>query len=359
MRTPLRRWRERRSQRSHLHNLAAAWGLLLLVALALLAGCAMPGPTASSMRLPTRAPRTLTPTPTVTPTPFAITARAYYREGQARRAAGDIEGALQSFTWAIQRDPDFAPAYVARGAAYLTQGRLDLALADADAALEADPTAAAAHALRGEVLRQLGITELSQAAFEQAAELDANLQAETFRSRWLAAREDGQAIRMLTLSAEYADIHPDDPLRYYYRGWAYIELGHGLVAARILIKGIEATPDPSALLWFALGQAYATGGAWQEAVTALEVTRALVQTGDASLFLHTDQPIVALFSALGRAYLGAGRCADAETMLTYAVDVGALASEHADDLRRAHICQTPTPTLTPSPTLTPGVPGMQ
>jgi len=358
MRTSLRRWREWRSKCLQSHDPAVAWGLLLLVALALFAGCATPGPTTSPLCLPTRAPRAPTPTPTVTPTPFAITARAYYREGHARRAAGDVEGALQSFTWAIQRDPHFAPAYVARGAVYLAQGKLDLALADADAALEADPTDATAHALRGEVLRQLGVTGPSQAAFEQAAALDANLRTETFRSRWLVAREDGQTVRMLTLSAEYADIHPDDPLRYYYRGWAYIELGHGLVAARILIEGIEATPDPSALLWFALGQAYATGGAWPEAVTALEVARALVQAGDASLLLHTDQPIIVLFVALGRAYLGAGRCADAETMLTYAVDIGAPASEHVDDLRRARICQTPTPTLTPSPTLTPGVPGM-
>ena len=158
----------------------------------------------------------------------------------------------------------------------------------------------------------------------------------------------------MTLSSEYADAHPDDPLRYYYRGWAFVELGRGHAASKILVEGIESTPDPPALLWFALGQAYAADNAWQDAVTALEAARALVQTGDTSLILHSDQPIVALFGALGRAYLGAGRCVDAETMLTYAIDIGGPASEYDAVLEEVHVCQTPTPEPTPYLTATPG-----
>lgn len=329
--------------------------LLLFVALAVLAGCADSSPTASPLRLPTRVPRTPPPIPTPTPTPFSIAARTYYEEGMARQETGDLEGALQSFTWAIQQSPDFAPAYVARGTIYLAQGEYRLALADADVALEIDPANAPAYALRGETLRLLENIQPALEAFERALELDSDLKTETFHSRWLAAREDNYyAVRLLTLSSEYADIYPDDPLRYYYRGWAFIELGHGSIAAKILIKGIEATPDPPALLWFALGQAYAASNAYREAVTALEVARALVQTGDTSLVIHSDQPIVALFSALGRAYLGAGRCVDAETMLEYAIDIGAPMSEHIAELREARLCQTPTPETTPTPTPTPG-----
>ena len=72
-----------------------------------------------------------------------------------RQEAGNTEGALQSFTWAIQRAPNFASAYVARGTVYLAQGRLRLALADADTALAINPSIAAAHALRGETLDTL------------------------------------------------------------------------------------------------------------------------------------------------------------------------------------------------------------
>jgi uncharacterized protein HemY len=78
-----------------------------------------------------------------------------------------------------------------------------------------------------------------------------------------------------------------------------------------------------------------------------------VQTGDTSLTIHSDHPIADLFGALGQTYLGAGRCVDAETMLEYAVDVGAPASEYAAALEEARLCQTPTPTITPYPTITP------
>ncbi len=315
----------------------------------LLATCASPSATPTPQRLPTRVP-----TPTPTPTPFSIAALAYYEEGLAHQEAGNLEGALQSFTWTIQRAPNFAPAYVARGTVHLAQGKLHLALADADAALEADPTNAAAHALRGETLRLLGRVRRALEAFDQALALGPDLKPETFRSRWLAARTTHNADRLLTLGREYATAHPDDPLRHYYRGWGLIELGKPRVAVNILVKGIEATPDPPALLWFALGRAYAADRSWQEAVTSFEATRVLVQAGDASLAVHSDRPIADLFGALGQAYLGAGRCVDAETMLEYAIAVGAPASEHAAALEEARLCQTPTPTATPYLTVTPG-----
>lgn len=327
---------------------------LLLLVWVLLAGCTPTDSATSPLRLPTRIPRTPTPIPTLTATPFSIAAQTYYEDGLARQEAGDAEGAIQSFTWAIRRAPDFAPAYVARGAIHLAQGEPRLALSDADAALAADPTSGHAHALRGETLRLLGRAQPALEAFDQAVNLDPSLKSETFRSHWLVARATHNAVRLLALSKEYAAAHPDDPLRYYYRGWAFIELDSGSVASKVLVEGIEATPDPPALLWFALGQAYAAEHSWQDAVTAFEATRILVQTGDTSLIVHSDQPIVDLFVALGSAYLGAGRCVDAETMLQYAVDIGAPVSEYGPILEGARLCQTPTPTATPYLTATPG-----
>jgi len=328
-------------------SLTGASYLIRLFLLPLLLATCASLPT-TPQRLPTRAP-----TPTLTPTPFSIAARTYYEEGLARQEAGDAEGALQSFTWAIQRAPDFAPAYVARATVYLAQGEPRLALADVDAALETNPTNATAHALRGETLRLLDRARRALEAFDQAMHLDPDLKPETFRSRWLAARMTHNADRLLTLSREYAAAYPDDPLRHYYRGWGLIELGKPRLAINILVKGIETTPDPPALLWFALGQAYMADHSWQEAVTSFEATRALVQAGDTGLAVHSDRPITDLFGALGRAYLAAGRCVDAGAMLEYAIDAGAMASEYASALEEAHLCQTPTPTTTPYPTTTP------
>ena len=317
--------------------------LLLL----LLAACA--SPTTAPERLPTRAA-------TPAPTPLSISAQTYYEEGLTCQEAGDAEGALQSFTWAIQLSPDFAPAYAARSALYLAQGEIRLALADADSALEADPVNASAHALRGEVLRLRGRPRSALEAFDMALTLDPALGPDIFRSRWLAARAVHEGRRLLLLSGEYADSHPQGPLRYYYSGWALIELDNPGAAINTLIRRIESTPEPPAALWFALGQAYAANRSWPEAVTSFEAVRVLVQTGDTSLSVHSDQPVAALFGALGRAYLGAGRCVDAEAMLEYALDVGAPAAEYAAVLEEARVCQTPTPTITPYPTTTPYAP---
>lgn len=328
----------------------AGFAFSLGASLLLLTGCA--DPFANSQRLPTRA---ITPAPTLTPTltPFSIAFRSYYEEGLVRQRAGDAEGALRSFTWAIQQKPDFAPAYVARGSVYVSQGKYTLALADADAALEADPTSASAYTLRGEVLRLAGRGRQALEAFDQALALQPSLKPETFRSRWLAARAARDGVRLVLLGREYAAAHRDDPLRYYYEGWALIEKDVPTIATRVLVEAIAGSPAPPAVLWFTLGHAYAATGSWHEAVTTFEAARALVEVGDTSLSAHSDQPVTDLFLALGRAYLGAGRCVDAETMVDYAIAVGVPGSEQRETLEEARACQTPTPTATPYPTTTP------
>ncbi len=312
-------------------------------------------PPSASARLPTRAP-TRTPTPTPIPTPVPVAAASYYAEGLAHQREGEAEAALRSLTWAIQLDPDFAPFYVARGGVYLSRGSLPAALTDAEAAFALDATDATAHALRGEVLRRLGRPRRALEALDRAVALDPSLASETFRSRWLAAQATRDDARLPPLSREYATLHPKDPLRFYYRGWGLTALGLHRITIDMLVRGIRTTPDPPALLWFTLGHAYAADTAWEKALTSFEAARMLVQAGDTSLSLHSDQPIIELFDALGRAYLGAGRCADAQAMLEYVLAIGGSPSVYEPLLEEARTCYTvtPTPTATPYLTVTPG-----
>ncbi len=323
---------------------------ILAVLLLALAGCSTPTPAPASvspLRLPTRIPPTLTPTP---PPPDV---QGYYEEGLTYQRAGDTDAALQAFSRLIELAPDFAPAYVARGGIYLVHREYALALADANAALEADPTLATAHALRGETLRLMGRPAQALIAFDEAVAHDPNLKATTFHSRWLAACAAHAVPRLRALGREYTFEHPDDPMGSYYRGWSLVEEGNSRAAISALLRGIEAVPQPPALLWFVLGQAYAAERAWQEAIVSFETAYRLVQSGDASLTLHTDRPAADLCGALGRAYLGAGRCPEAEAMLKYAIEFGASAAEYDDAIREARLCQTPTPTPTQYPTTTP------
>jgi tetratricopeptide (TPR) repeat protein len=323
--------------------------LSLLLAMIVLAGCCVdptvPSSPLSPLRLPTRIPTTVTPAP--------VGAQVYYEAGLACRQRGDVTCAMQYFDWAIEVDPEFAPAYVARGSVYLAQERLILALDDADRAIAADPDAASAYALRGEVLRLLGFYTQASQAFEQAVGLDPTLEEDLFSSRWLAACASDDSGRLLVLSRDYFENHPGDPLRYYYRGWAFISSGHSELAIHLLIEGIEGSSDPPALLWFALGYAYMDNNSWQEAVISLETAGELIRAGDTSLEIHSERPLVDFFGAMGRAYLGVGRCADAEMMIEHAIALGAPASEYAALLRESRLCMTPTPTPTPYPTTTP------
>lgn len=321
--------------------------LSLLVCCHLLTACASATPTPTPQRLPTRAPGA-----TPTATPFAVAALDYYRRGVERQRAGDAEGALQYFSWAIQRDPGLMEAYVSRGSVYLAQDDLSEALSDVDIALELEPSARS-YVLRGEALRMMGQYRQALEAFDEALARDPSLRGDTLHSRWSAARGAGDVDLMSALSAEYAGDHSDDALRHYYRAWAALESGMREDAIAVLVGGIGSSTDPPALLWYLLGQAYYEIEAWPEAVASLETARALVEAGDTSMELHADRPVAVLFVALGQAYMGSGRCVDAESMLTYAITVGAPASQNLTLLREAQACQTPTPNTAPHPTRTP------
>ncbi|MBF2053192.1 MAG: tetratricopeptide repeat protein [Candidatus Sericytochromatia bacterium] len=69
--------------------------------------------------------------------PRHVASQAYRGHVQARM--GQAESALDTLSTVIQRDNAFAPAYLFRGLVYLAQNQLDQALADFDRALELRP----------------------------------------------------------------------------------------------------------------------------------------------------------------------------------------------------------------------------
>jgi len=319
---------------------------IVLLSCLILVGCGSPTP--MPQRLPTRAPTQVAMSVAEEATPFAIPVEAYYEQGVGRQRAADQQGALQHLTWAIRRDPKLAKAFVARGAVHLARDEGEKALHDANVALGME-VSADAFLLRAEALRQMGRPQEALEAFDKALEQNADLRDETFNSRWLTARAAGGQARLAALGQEYAAGHPDDPLRHYYESWALIEAGATMDAVRLLVDGIRNAADPPALLWYALGHAYAGEEAWQQAVTAFEAARGLVQMGDETLGLHAERPVAALFISLGEAYLRAGRCTDAQTMLAYAGSIGAPASTYMPVLQEAQLCPTPTPRATAAP----------
>ncbi len=102
-------------------------------------------------------------------------ADALVREGVARMEAQQMGAALDAFTRAIERRPDFAEAWNKRATAYFLIGDYDQALKDCDAALERNPNHFGALAGCGSIYAQRD--ELGRALdfLERAYDLNPNL----------------------------------------------------------------------------------------------------------------------------------------------------------------------------------------
>ena len=87
---------------------------------------------------------------------------AYFNRGIAKRAKGDLDGALKDYDLALAIDPNYAFGYNLRSSARRAKDDLDGALADYNRAIELDPQYVEAFAGRG-------LTRFARGEFAQAA----------------------------------------------------------------------------------------------------------------------------------------------------------------------------------------------
>lgn len=98
--------------------------------------------------------------------------QAYLQRGVARAAHEDIEEAIDDFGQALEREPDNVAALINRGLALYGNRAYEEALADFDHAADVDPEAPEIYANRGIVRFATGDSEGAQADFDKAIELD-------------------------------------------------------------------------------------------------------------------------------------------------------------------------------------------
>lgn len=291
--------------------------------------------------LPTRA---LSPTATPTPTP-TVGIRASLDEVQSARLRGDLDLAQDIWERLAASSPP-SPELLGEGV------RLALARDDAERAeslawrlLTLAPGQADTWVTLGLALERRGALRAAEQAYRVGQSIDPTLAHALFGVRWAVAQRSGDAAALTALAQAYAEAYPEDGLRHYYQAVAGYSRGES--AERIagdLIAGLETTPDAPAAVWYILGQAYLQLRAFREASLTLEVAARKTSAGDPTMSLVTDAPEQTLQAALGQAYLGSGRCVDAEVLFRGLIES---APEVASLLNEAITCQTPTPTLTP------------
>jgi tetratricopeptide (TPR) repeat protein len=94
----------------------------------------------------------------------------YYILGIAAEMKGDGDAALEHYTHAIERNPDYAAAYNKRGLIRLHRGQFDLAVEDHSRAIAINPENAEYHFNRGIDYRMSGTSNPAIADFQNACQ---------------------------------------------------------------------------------------------------------------------------------------------------------------------------------------------
>jgi protein O-GlcNAc transferase len=93
-------------------------------------------------------------------------------QGEARRAEGDSDGALEAFTQAVAMAPSSALAHNKLGTAYVDLHRWDDAFGEFSRAVQLDPRYAPAHSNLGNVYRERGRLDEAVACYQRAIAVD-------------------------------------------------------------------------------------------------------------------------------------------------------------------------------------------
>lgn len=167
---------------------------------------------------------------------------AFYYRGNVRYSLGDLQGALEDYTQAIQLDPNGAiKARVNRGSVRADLGDPVGAIADYDAAIQQNPNLTAAYVNRCLSRSNMNEHQLAIADCTQAIRLEPD-SVDAYQNRALVRRRIGETIGAIQDLNIAINLAPDDPDPYYNRGLARIEIGDTTGAIADYTQAIDLDP---------------------------------------------------------------------------------------------------------------------
>jgi tetratricopeptide (TPR) repeat protein len=194
---------------------------------------------------------------------------AYNNSGFARKANGDLDGAITDYTKAIESDPRYALAYYNRGVARHDKGDLDGAIADYTKAIEIDPRDASAYNNRGFTRKAKGDIDGAIADYTRAIEI-APGDALAYNNRGFARKANGDLDGAIADYTRAIEIAPRKASAYNSLAWLLATSSReavrdGKKAVEYARKASELTnwQDPDVL--DTLAAAYAEAGDFEEA----------------------------------------------------------------------------------------------
>ncbi|HKY85488.1 MAG TPA: tetratricopeptide repeat protein, partial [Pseudorhodoplanes sp.] len=174
----------------------------------------------------------------------------HLNEAMARHHAGDLDGAIDEYTRAIEIDRKLAPAYTFRGNAFEAKGEDGKAVSDYTKAVNVAPKMIKPLIDRGTLMERQGRLDLAIADFTRVIKL-AKTDGAAYVPRARVYLRQGDFDRAITDLNKAIKLAPDLADAYRFRSFAYFKTGRNDLANNDLAKanaimGEQALPVPGA-----------------------------------------------------------------------------------------------------------------
>jgi tetratricopeptide (TPR) repeat protein len=189
----------------------------------------------------------------------------YFWRGNARKAQGDLAGAITDYTQAIQLNPQYASAYINRGNAQAVQGDLAGAITDYNQVIQLDPKHANAYYNRGNARYDQGDLASAITDYNQAIQLDPK-HANAYYGRGNARSNQGDQAGAITDYNQAIQLNSKSAYAYYGRANARYDQGDVTGAFTDYNQAIQLDPK-SAYTYYGRGSARYNQGDLAGAIT--------------------------------------------------------------------------------------------
>ena len=169
-------------------------------------------------------------------------AEAYNNRGVAYGERDDFDRATEDFAQAIQLNPSHAGAYNNRGVAYLNKNDFNRAIEDYTKAMQLEPDYAGAYNNRGVAYRYKGDFNRAIEECTQAIQLNQNY-ATAYNNRGIAYSDKGDYNRAIKDYIKAIQLNPSYAEAYYNRGKVYSEQSDYDRAIADYTRAIQHKPD--------------------------------------------------------------------------------------------------------------------
>ena len=204
-----------------------------------------------------------------------LRAELAFQQGNLLMIFGELDMAMERYSYAIDLNPCYAIAYYNRGNVYYQRGELDNAVGDYDTAIKLNFRHAIAYYNRGVIYSKIGKIENAIEDYTMTVRLSP-CYANAYHNRALSYFEKGDFDNAINDYTRVIAFNPEDAIAYYNRGNAYYQKSEIEFAIEDYTKAIDLKSD-YAEAYTNRGNAYYQKGVFDDAINDYNIAIKLNQ----------------------------------------------------------------------------------